>query len=153
MLAARGDLARKGAPHTFDLDGFRVALERLRADDGRDVAVPVFDREIEVARAGARIIAGMQRLILAEGNDLLLDQPGWRDLAPLFDATIMVTANGAVLADRLRQRWRGHGYTPEQIDAKLECNDLPNLHLVLNASRRADYLFRSDDNVLAYSTK
>src|ERR1700712_3027780 len=36
VLNARGDRARKGAPHTFDLDGFGVMLERLRRDDGRD---------------------------------------------------------------------------------------------------------------------
>lgn len=138
VLAARGDLARKGAPHTFDVDGFRNMLDRLCADDGRDIAVPVFDREIEIARAGARIIAGSTRLILAEGNYLLLDRPGWRDLAARFDLTVMVTAPEDVLSARLRQRWHGLGYAPDRLEAQVEGNDLPNMRLVLASSRAAD---------------
>ncbi len=97
VLNARGHRARKGAPHTFDLDGFRTTLERLRADDGREVAVPVFDRSIEIARAGGRIIEPATRIILTEGNYLLLDEPGWRDLGPLFDLTVMVEASEETL--------------------------------------------------------
>lgn len=86
LLAARGDLARKGAPHTFDLDGFAVMLDRLAADDGRPVLVPVFDRALEISRAGARQIDAAARLIVVEGNYLLLDRPGWRDLSRNFRA-------------------------------------------------------------------
>ncbi len=104
VLDARGHRPRKGAPHTFDVDGFRVALERLRRNDGGDVAVPVFDRSIEIARAGAHIVAPSARIIIAEGNYLLLDEPGWRDLAPLFDLTVMIQASEVELATRLTAR-------------------------------------------------
>ncbi|WP_427025376.1 nucleoside triphosphate hydrolase [Aureimonas ureilytica] len=144
VLNARGHRPRKGAPHTFDLDGFRAMLERLRADDGREVAVPVFDRAIEIARAGARIIAPDVRIILAEGNYLLLDEPGWRDLGALFDLTIMIEASEDVLIERLTQRWLGYDYTPDALVEKLEGNDLPNMRLVLSNSRPADIAIRSD---------
>ena len=144
VLELRGDRARKGAPHTFDVDGFAAMLVRLQRDAGRDIAVPVFDRAIEIARAGARIIAGTVRIVLAEGNYLLLDRPGWRDLAPLFDLTIMVTASEANLVDRLRRRWLGYGYTEAQLEAKMAGNDLPNMRLVLAGSRPADHVLRSD---------
>ena len=143
VLNARGHSPRKGAPHTFDVDGFRVALERLRRDDGRDVAVPVFDRSIEIARAGARIVAPSARIIVAEGNYLLLDEPGWRDLAPLFDLTVMIEVSEAALATRLTARWQGFDYPPEAIRAKLEENDLPNVRLVIAKSRAADVVVRS----------
>ena len=143
VLDARGHRPRKGAPHTFDVDGFRVALERLRRDDGRDVAVPVFDRSIEIARAGARIVAPSARIIIAEGNYLLLDEPGWRDLAPLFDLTVMIQASEVELATRLTARWQGFDYPPEAIRAKLEENDLPNVRLVIAKSRAADVVVRS----------
>ena len=55
VLAERGLLARKGAPETFDVDGLAHDLARIRAG-GRAVAVPVFDRKLDLARAGARII-------------------------------------------------------------------------------------------------
>ena len=144
VLDTRGHRARKGAPHTFDIDGFRATMERLRLDDGRDVAVPVFDRSIEIARAGARILAGQTRVILAEGNYLLLDDPGWRDLGPLFDLTVMIEASEQALVDRLTARWQGFGYGPPAIQAKLEDNDLPNVRLVLTNSRPADVIVRTD---------
>jgi pantothenate kinase len=144
VLNARGDRPRKGAPHTFDLDGFRAMLERLRADTGRDVAVPVFDRSIEIARAGGRIVEATTRIILAEGNYLLLDAPGWRDLAPLFDLTVMIEAREELLIERLTERWLGFGYEPEALIEKLEGNDLPNMRLVLQESRPADVALRSD---------
>jgi pantothenate kinase len=144
VLNARGHRARKGAPHTFDLDGFRTALERLRADDGREVAVPVFDRSIEIARAGGRIIEPEARIILVEGNDLLLDEPGWRDLGALFDVTVMVEASEEVLIDRLTERWMGFQLEPEAMVRQMEGNDLPNMRLVLAKSRPADLVLRSD---------
>lgn len=144
VLNARGDRPRKGAPHTFDLDGFRAMLERLRLDTGRDVAVPVFDRSIEIARAGGRIVEATTRIILAEGNYLLLDAPGWRDLAPLFDLTVMIEAREELLIERLTERWLGFGYEPEALIEKLEGNDLPNMRLVLQNSRPADVALRSD---------
>ncbi|MGI4747927.1 MAG: nucleoside triphosphate hydrolase [Janthinobacterium lividum] len=143
VLNARGDRARKGSPHTFDLDGFRVMLERLRADDGRDVAVPVFDRSIEIARAGGRIVEASTRIILAEGNYLLLDQPGWRDLGPLFDLTVMLEVGEDTLVERLLQRWAGFDYDEAAIVTKMEGNDLPNVRLVLGNSRPADIMIRS----------
>ncbi|RIY00030.1 nucleoside triphosphate hydrolase [Aureimonas flava] len=144
VLNARGHRPRKGAPHTFDLDGYRATLERLRADDGREVAVPVFDRSIEIARAGGRIVEPATRIVLTEGNYLLLDEPGWRDLAPLFDLTVMVEASEEVLIGRLTERWTGFQLDPETMLRQMEGNDLPNMRLVLAKSRPADLVLRSD---------
>lgn len=138
LLSARGDLPRKGAPWTFDLDGFAVMLERLAADDGRDVLVPVFDRDLEISRAAAREIPASARLILVEGNYLLLDRPGWRDLGRHFALTVMLDVPQAVLRARLTARWRD--LPPDQARAKLEANDLPNMELVLTASRAPDLI-------------
>jgi len=144
LLNARGHRPRKGAPHTFDLDGYRAALERLRLDDGRAVAVPVFDRAIEIARAGARLIEPDARIVLTEGNYLLLDEPGWRDLAPLFDLTVMIEASEETLIARLTERWLGFAYEPDALLEKMEGNDLPNMRLVLTQSRPADIVVRTD---------
>ncbi|RJK97347.1 nucleoside/nucleotide kinase family protein [Paracoccus aestuarii] len=138
LLTARGDLARKGAPWTFDLDGFAVMLDRLAADDGRAVLAPVFDRDLEISRAAAREIAPEARLILVEGNYLLLDQPGWRDLARHFALSVMLDVPEPVLRARLAARWRA--LPPDQARAKLEGNDLPNMALVLQASRAPDVI-------------
>ncbi|RJE82131.1 nucleoside/nucleotide kinase family protein [Paracoccus onubensis] len=136
LLEQRGDRLRKGAPHTFDLDGFAAMLERLAADDGRPVLVPVFDRSIEIARAAAREIPASARLIIAEGNYLLLDRPGWSELARRFDLTVFIDVPEEILRKRLAARWAGTEATEAM--QKLEGNDLPNMRLVARHSRPAD---------------
>ncbi|MDO5642302.1 MAG: nucleoside/nucleotide kinase family protein [Paracoccus sp. (in: a-proteobacteria)] len=138
VLDAWGMRPRKGAPPSFDLDGLAHMLGRLAADDGRAVAVPVFDRALEISRAGARIIGPDIRLILCEGNYLLLDDPAWRGLGRFFDLTVMVESDLSDIKARLARRWQGHA----DAQAKLEGNDLPNARLVMTASRPADLLLR-----------
>lgn len=136
LLEQRGDTARKGAPHTFDLDGFTAMLDRLAADDGRPVLVPVFDRSIEIARTAACEIPTSARLIIAEGNYLLLDQPGWSDLARRFDLTVFIDVPEETLRQRLTARWAGKDAGNAM--QKLEGNDLPNMRLVLTHRLPAD---------------
>ncbi|MEM8571343.1 MAG: nucleoside/nucleotide kinase family protein [Pseudomonadota bacterium] len=139
VLEARGHRPRKGAPHTFDIGGFLVMLKRLSADDGTEIAVPVFDREIEIARASAWIIRPAARVILAEGNYLLLDHPDWAPMRSLFDCTVFLDVPFDVLHSRLMARWVGLGLTGEGLTRKMEENDLPNVRLVLDESVAPDY--------------
>lgn len=144
VLNARGHRPRKGAPHTFDLGGYRAMLDRLRADDATDIAVPVFDRTLEIARAGADIVPGPARIIVTEGNYLLLDADGWRELRSRFDIAVFVTAPMAVIEERLRRRWLGFQYDDAALRMKMEGNDLPNVRLVLGSSGPADATLRTD---------
>ena len=137
VLEARGDRPRKGAPHTFDVEGLHHMLRRLREAAG-DVAVPVFDRSIEIARAGARIIGPSAGVILVEGNYLLLDDPRWAPLRDLFDLTVMLEAPFSTIEERLHERWRG--LDGQALRQKLEDNDLPNARLVLERSVAADFI-------------
>ncbi|WP_245964918.1 nucleoside/nucleotide kinase family protein [Trinickia dinghuensis] len=134
VLEARGDRARKGAPHTFDVGGLEAMLERLSEDNGKDIAVPVFDRSIEIARAGAEIIPASARLVLVEGNYLLLDDPAWAPLRQHFNVTVMLEVPREVLIDRLAARWHGYGMDEAAVREKLDGNDLPNADLVLSHS-------------------
>jgi pantothenate kinase len=72
LLGQLGRLARKGAPDTFDISGLRHMLARLRDNFEDAVVVPVFDRDLEIARAGARLIPASVDIIVVEGNYLLL---------------------------------------------------------------------------------
>jgi len=131
---------RKGAPDTFDVGGLSHTLGRLRARDEDFVAVPVFDRAIEIARGAARLIPAEVPVIVAEGNYLLLDVAPWDRLAGHFDVSVMIDVSESVLRERLAQRWNGYGLTPEEITRKLEENDLPNGRTVALKSRPADYV-------------
>ncbi|WP_127902760.1 nucleoside/nucleotide kinase family protein [Solirhodobacter olei] len=138
VLEARGSRARKGAPDTFDVGGFAAMLVRLRGNAEEEVAVPVFDRAIEIARAGARLIPRSVELIVAEGNYLLLDMPPWDRLDGLFDLTVRLDVPEAMLRQRLEARWQGYGLPPGVVRTKMEENDLPNGRLVRARSRPAD---------------
>jgi energy-coupling factor transporter ATP-binding protein EcfA2 len=138
VLEARGTLARKGAPFTFDADGYAVLLERLRKTPAAEVAVPVFDRVLDLARAGGRIIAPEHRFLIAEGNYLLLDEEPWVHLADMFDLTVMLKADPGELRRRLVDRWLAHGLDPDQALARALSNDIPNAELVVRDSRKAD---------------
>ena len=137
LLEKQGIRDRKGAPHTFDIAGFIHILQRISLGDEIDIAVPVFDRSLELSRAAGRLIPRTARHILVEGNYLLLDQPEWRDLAGFFTTTVMITAPRSLLERRLMQRWQN--LSPTQAREKCESNDLPNADLVMNSSMSTEF--------------
>ncbi|MDP3896746.1 MAG: nucleoside triphosphate hydrolase [Mesorhizobium sp.] len=137
VLRARGQHDRKGAPETFDVAGFEHLLGRLRAREA-DVAVPVFDRSIEIARAGGAIVGAEARIVLVEGNYLLLDEEPWRRLGPMIDVSIFLDVPRDELERRLIRRWLELGHSPDEARAKALSNDIPNAQRVLEKRRPAD---------------
>ena len=142
VLDAMGLRHRKGAPETFDSAGLAAALRRIRPGE-EDVAVPLFDCEADLARAGAAIIPAAARFVLIEGNYLLLDRAPWSELASLFDLTIFIDVPVVELERRLLARWTDLGRSEEAARAWVEGNDLPNARLVIEGSRPADILWRN----------
>jgi pantothenate kinase len=139
ILIARGWRPRKGAPHTFDVSGFAAMLDRLRANAEAEIAVPVFDRSIEIARNAARFISREVRHLIVEGNYLFLDQEPWTSLA--FDTTVFLDVPLEELRRRLLERWAG--LEGEELRTKMFGNDLPNAELVVTSSRPAEFVIRN----------
>ncbi|MEO3997367.1 nucleoside/nucleotide kinase family protein [Mesorhizobium sp. CAU 1732] len=137
ILDARGLRPRKGSPESFDFDGLRHLLERLKRGD-TEIAVPIFDRTADLSRAGASIIAADTRFILVEGNYLLLDESPWYGLGPLFDHTVWIDVPRQELERRLVQRWLDHDHSQEAALARARSNDLPNADRVSANRRQAD---------------
>ncbi|MBU2961043.1 nucleoside/nucleotide kinase family protein [Citreicella sp. C3M06] len=138
LLAAMGLRPRKGAPETFDVAGFSHLLTRLRANDEDQVCVPVFDRALEISRNAARMIPSSVEILIVEGNYLLLDAPGWRELRKHYDVSVMLDVPETELRARLWKRWQDHGIPEAEIPAKVEGNDLRNALTVLTQSLPAD---------------
>ncbi|MDA0286877.1 MAG: nucleoside triphosphate hydrolase [bacterium] len=142
-LVPAGLRPRKGAPQTFDVWGFYHILRRLRERQEEFVAVPVFDRDLEIARAGARLIPAKVPVILVEGNYLLLQQEPWSQLRLLFDVAVLLEVPEAVLGERLTARWQHYELPSEEIAAKVNENDLPNGRYVMAESGGEDYRLKS----------
>jgi pantothenate kinase len=136
VLNARGARSRKGAPDTFDVQGFLHLLRRLRTED--EVAIPLFDRDLEISRAGADIVTADDRVLVVEGNYLLLNESPWPQTAPLFNLTVWIDVPEAELDRRLLARWAHYGKTPDEARAWIDGNDLPNIRRVTQNSRPAD---------------
>jgi len=137
ILDAEGLRARKGAPETFDASSFLAMVQRLKSSD-EPVAIPVFDRSMDLSRASAQLIEPRHRLLIIEGNYLLLDRPIWRELHSLFDFKVMLRPSLHVIETRLIQRWLDHGYTPDEARAKAHGNDLANARVILAESVAAE---------------
>lgn len=130
VLSGRGDLNRKGAPHTFDGAGFVHMVRRLK--ERADVAVPVFDRTRDIAIAGARIVPASAQVIIVEGNYLLFDDAPWFNLAPLWTLSVRLEVPMADLRNRLVQRWLGHGLSQAAATRRATSNDIPNAQSVID---------------------
>lgn len=137
VLEQKGLLARKGAPETFDVRAFIDIMKAVRSSDG-EVLVPVFDRSREIAIAAARVVSPDTRIVLVEGNYLLLDETPWTALEGMFDYSILIAPPAEVLETRLWHRWESYDYAHAAAHAKIYGNDLPNGQRVLDHRRRAD---------------
>jgi pantothenate kinase len=138
VLVPRGLRPRKGAPETFDVAGFAHMLGRLRKNADTEVAVPVFDRSIEIARAGARMIPQSVRHLIVEGNYILLDSGDWRLLHEHYDTTVLIDVLEEELRRRLTDRWKQ--LDPDAFAFKMEENDLPNGRLVRTGSITPEFV-------------
>lgn len=142
VLASRNLLVTKGSPATFDVDGFAYLLKRLQDNDATEIAIPTFNRDLEIAHNSAALIKQEVKLIIVEGNYLLLDQAPWSSLHNLFALSIMLAAPLAVLQARLQQRWEN--LDPKVASQKIAHNDLPNASLVIEQSIPADYCINTN---------
>lgn len=145
VLGSLNLLDRKGSPDTFDVGGFRSLLLRLRANNEPTVAVPVFDRNLEISRAAGRLVSSDVKYLIVEGNYLLLNLAPWSSLRDCFDTTIMLQVDRKTLETRLLDRWRSFGFDESASYEKVRCNDLPNAELVISASSRADFTITDEE--------
>jgi pantothenate kinase len=140
VLIPRGLLERKGAPETFDAEGFVKLLQRLRSEP--DVTYPTFDRSADRTVPEGGQIAASTRFVVIEGNYLLLSLPPWNQLKNLFDLTIRIDVDHAELERRLIARWLSYGLTPEQARARALGNDMRNVRFVEANSSAPDLMVR-----------
>ena len=121
-------IQRKGAPETFDIDGFLSLIKELRSKN--EIKVPLFDRSTDKVIKDAQTISREQDYLVIEGNYLLLDREFWRDLSKYWDYKIFLTVEQAVLKARLIKRWLGENHTYSEAEARVANNDLINANLV-----------------------
>lgn len=127
----------KGAPETFDAAGFVAAVDALRrADD--EVVLPTFDRTLDEPVADSLRVPTAQRIVIVEGNYLLLDQYPWANLRDMFDTVGYIDIDRTVRIDRLIARHVEFGRTRSAAVDFVHRSDEVNTTLIEKSRDRAD---------------
>ena len=124
----------KGAPQTFDVEKLLERARRVAA--GEDCPWPKYDRKVHDPVEDGRTVTG--EIVLLEGNYLLLDADGWRELRGIADYSISVSADPEMLRERLLRRHLAGGKSREDALAIVDGSDMANIRLCLARSARAD---------------
>ncbi|RZT86103.1 phosphoribulokinase/uridine kinase family protein [Pseudonocardia sediminis] len=129
---------RKGAAETFDAHGYLALLRRLRADTGETVWAPAFERDLEQPLAGAIDVPAAARLVLTEGNYLLLPDDPWPAVAAELDRVWFVDPPDDLRLRRLIARHEEFGKSPAHAARWVQDVDEPNAARVRATRDRAD---------------
>ena len=129
VLVRRGLTGVKGAPETFDPEGYRQLLLRIRREPG-PVYAPEFVRDIEDSLAHVIEIGPEARLIVTEGNYLLLPIEPWAGVRALLDEAWFVHLDPAERQRRMVARHEHHGHDPESARTRAYGTDERNAQLV-----------------------
>lgn len=145
-LQRLGLAGRKGAPETFDSAGYVALLRRLRDQQPHErIYAPEFLRELEEPIAGAIGVAAQTRLVITEGNYLLLEQGPWAEVAGLLDAVWYVEPDEPLRLQRLLQRHMAFGRSEQAARDWIASTDEPNARLIEASRPRADRVLHWND--------
>jgi len=143
VLADLGRSGRKGAPDTFDADGYAHLLRRLREQQEPVVYAPEFRRDQEQAAAGAIAVARDVPLVVTDGLYLLGDG-AFGAVRQLLDEVWYVDVDPTVRRKRLVARHIAHGRSPDAAERWVSASDDANAVLVQATRDRADLVVRLD---------
>jgi pantothenate kinase len=137
-LVTTGHVREKGAPHTFDVAKFETFLAKLKATH-EPLSGPAYSRQIEDVVEDAYTVAPEVRLLVVEGNYLLLSSSPWWRIKPLIDLSVFLEVPRPLVEQRLLKRHAEAGlFTEERNRAHIASVDLPNYDLVARSKPRAD---------------
>jgi pantothenate kinase len=129
---------RKGAIETFDGWGFAGLLERVLAETDHTVYAPGFERSVDEPVAGEIAIEPSARIVIVEGNYLLVDEGPWQRVGDLVDECWFVEASDEERVRRLVARHTESGRTPEAALAWALEVDGANARVIAPTVARAD---------------
>ncbi|WP_033340881.1 nucleoside/nucleotide kinase family protein [Catenuloplanes japonicus] len=135
-----GRHARKGAPDTFDAAGYAALLRRIRAETDTTVYAPVFRREIEDPIAGAIPVPPQTRLVITEGNYLLLPDGVWGGVRGLLDEVWYLDLDEPERLRRLIARHMAYGRDEAEARERSLGSDQANAELIGGTKSRADLI-------------
>jgi hypothetical protein len=140
QLSKLGISDRKGAFDTFDSDGFVKLLKRVNQEPDNDIYFPVFHRDIEESYAADGVVPATTKLVITEGNYLLLNNGGWEGVRAELDEVWYIEVDDNLRMDRLTKRHQSYGKNYEDAFAWASGTDERNAELVAKTREKADVI-------------
>lgn len=128
---------RKGAPETFDAAGFVHLLRRIR--QGRElVYAPAYSRVLHESIGGVIPVFPGVRVVVVEGNYLLVPTGAWAGVRACLDLAVYVEAPQPARIDSLLRRQRSRGLDEELAQDWVFRSDEANARLIEQTRSYAD---------------
>ncbi|KAF9699997.1 hypothetical protein EKO04_001999 [Ascochyta lentis] len=130
---------RRGAPFTFDADGFLNLVKTLKStpvttseEPEQLIHAPSFDHAVQDPVEDDIAISSRNRIVIVEGNYTLLDQKPWDEIAKICDERWFVDVSPEIVRDRLAARHLAAGIETsfEAAVQRAETNDIPNGEMI-----------------------
>ena len=137
-LISLGRRDRKGAPDTFDVEGFTSLIEKVKTKNQVDHKFPIFHREIEASIADEGMIPKESKVVVIEGNYLFSEDHNWNGIYPLLDHTWFIDINDEIRIERLIARHIRYGKTPEEAETWSRGSDETNARFIGLTANRAE---------------
>lgn len=138
ILEQKKLLPLKGIPETFDGAGFVALVKRLAGEPEAVIDCPAYDRRLHNPVPDGIRVAAAHKIIIIEGNYLLLDRAPWCELGGLLHETWFIDTPPEVTRGRLIRRHSRSGRTEAEAVRKIESTDRPNAVLIRQSRSRAD---------------
>ena len=131
---------RKGAPDTYDADGYANLLHRLVSEPDAWIYAPGFDRTLEQPLAAAMVVPPSARLVVTEGNYLLLPEPRWERARAELTEVWFVSGDDEIRRSRLIERHVTFGKEPDAAAEWVAQSDEANAAVIAKTTDRADHV-------------
>ena len=140
LLAEYEKADRKGAYDTFDARGYSELIKRIKSDSDSDIYFPIFHREIEESIVAEGVVLKDCKVVLTEGNYLLLDNHGWQDVKSFFTESWYIQIDDDLRRERLMARSIRYGRSPEIAYKWTHGSDEVNAKVVETTMNNADVI-------------
>jgi pantothenate kinase len=140
---------RKGAPETFDTGGYLSLLQRIRQVPLSLVYAPGFERRLEQPIAASIAVPSSARLVITEGNYLLMQTGDWPLVRAELDEVWYLDVDDTQRVRRLVDRHVEFGKSPTAAAEWVHRSDEANALLVSSSRDTADLVLRPADLALA----
>ena len=139
-LERSGLISAKGAPETFDVEGYLLILNRIKL--GEDLKAPIYSRETHDVIDNALPIEPHHKIIITEGNYLFADMEVWCEIKNIIDLKIYIEEEKDVCEKRLLERHMRGGKTEAEALEKIREVDMKNFDLIAQTIKYADVILK-----------